>query len=106
MTTEQLNTSHDNLRRLTIPVQPVPKQKPAERVHNWDEAFLGARTEDPEGLAAAIRAGVAEATGLSCSVGLGDDKLRAKNSRIAGSSAYDRATCSYIQSSATPAVAS
>ncbi len=41
MTTEQLNTSHDNLRRLTIPVQPVPKQKPAERVHNWDEAFLG-----------------------------------------------------------------
>src|SRR5437867_4274544 len=41
MTTEQLNTSHDNLRRLQIPVQPVPKQKPAERVHNWDEAFLG-----------------------------------------------------------------
>ena len=41
MTTEQLNTSHDNLRRLTIPVQPVPKQKPAERIHNWDEAFLG-----------------------------------------------------------------
>jgi glutamate synthase (NADPH) small chain len=41
MALEQLNTSHDNLRRLTIPVQPVPKQKPAERVHNWDEAFLG-----------------------------------------------------------------
>ncbi|TMF09168.1 MAG: hypothetical protein E6I38_06350, partial [Chloroflexi bacterium] len=45
MTTEQLNTSHDNLRRLTIPVQPVPKQKPAERVHNWDEAFLGYSVE-------------------------------------------------------------
>src|SRR5437867_11453574 len=41
MTTEQLNTSHDNLRRLQIPVQPVPKQKPAERVHNWDKAFIG-----------------------------------------------------------------
>jgi len=31
----------DNHRRLLIPVQPVPKQKPAERIKNWDEAFLG-----------------------------------------------------------------
>ncbi len=31
----------DNHRRLAIPVQPVPKQKPEERVKNWDEAFLG-----------------------------------------------------------------
>jgi hypothetical protein len=45
MTTEQHDTqelqSHDNHRRLQIPVQPVPKQKPAERVHNWEESFLG-----------------------------------------------------------------
>ena len=47
-------------------------------VLGWDEAFLGARTDDPEGLAAAIHAGVDEATGLSCSVGIGDNKLRAK----------------------------
>lgn len=47
-------------------------------VLGWDEAFLGARTDDPEGLAAAIRAGVEETTGLSCSVGIGDNKLRAK----------------------------
>ncbi|HEY2698651.1 MAG TPA: DNA polymerase IV [Pseudonocardiaceae bacterium] len=47
-------------------------------VLGWDEAFLGARTDDPEGLAAAIRVGVDEATGLSCSVGIGDNKLRAK----------------------------
>ena len=47
-------------------------------VLGWDEAFLGARTDDPEGLAAAIRVGVEEATGLSCSVGIGDNKLRAK----------------------------
>src|SRR3990170_2101271 len=38
---QQLDSSHDNLRRLQIPVQPISKQKPAERVHNWDEAFLG-----------------------------------------------------------------
>lgn len=42
MTTEQQQIqSHDNHRRLLIPVQPVPKQKPADRVHNWDESFLG-----------------------------------------------------------------
>lgn len=31
----------DNHRRLEIPLQPVPKQDPKERVKNWDEAFLG-----------------------------------------------------------------
>ena len=47
-------------------------------VLGWDEAFLGARTEDPEALADEIRAGVADATGLASSVGIGDNKLRAK----------------------------
>ena len=31
----------DNHRRLEIPVQPVPKQDPRERIKNWDAAFLG-----------------------------------------------------------------
>jgi glutamate synthase (NADPH/NADH) small chain len=31
----------DNHRRLAIPVQPVPKQTPDERVKNWDETSLG-----------------------------------------------------------------
>ena len=31
----------ENHRRLEIPVQPAPKQDPAQRVKNWDEAFLG-----------------------------------------------------------------
>ena len=31
----------DNHRRLEIAVQPVAKQDPAQRVKNWDEAFLG-----------------------------------------------------------------
>ncbi|UMP04408.1 DNA polymerase IV [Amycolatopsis sp. EV170708-02-1] len=47
-------------------------------VLGWDEAFLGVTTADPEALAADIRLAVAEETGLSCSVGIGDNKLRAK----------------------------
>jgi DNA polymerase IV len=47
-------------------------------VLGWDEAFLGARTEDPEALAAEIRRAVDRECGLSCSVGIGDNKLRAK----------------------------
>ena len=47
-------------------------------VIGWDEAFLGARTDDPEALAADVRKRVAETTGMSCSVGIGDNKVRAK----------------------------
>ncbi|MEZ0112570.1 DNA polymerase-4 [Catenulispora sp. EB89] len=47
-------------------------------VMGWDEAFVGARTDDPEALAADIREAVLGETGLSCSVGIGDNRLRAK----------------------------
>ncbi|HEX6423333.1 MAG TPA: DNA polymerase IV [Acidimicrobiales bacterium] len=47
-------------------------------VLGWDEAFVGARTTDPEALAGDIRCAVEETTGLSCSVGVGDNRLRAK----------------------------
>ena len=47
-------------------------------VAGWDEAFLDVETEDPEALAAEIQRAVDRATGLSCSVGIGDNKLRAK----------------------------
>jgi DNA polymerase-4 len=47
-------------------------------VLGWDEAFLGAHTDDPEALAREVQRTVKEATGLSCSVGIGDNKLRAK----------------------------
>jgi DNA polymerase-4 len=47
-------------------------------VLGWDEAFLGARVDDPEALAADIQRAVTAETGLSCSVGIGDNKLRAK----------------------------
>lgn len=47
-------------------------------VWGWDEAYLGAEVDDPAELAEQIRAVVAESTGLSCSVGISDNKQRAK----------------------------
>ncbi|MFE3441631.1 DNA polymerase IV [Nocardia sp. NPDC059180] len=46
-------------------------------VWGWDEAFLAADTDDPEALAREIRVAIAELD-LTCSVGLGDNKLTAK----------------------------
>jgi DNA polymerase-4 len=58
-------------------------------VLGWDEAFLGLPAGssdgadadadvDPAALAADVQRAVAEATGLSCSVGIGDNRIRAK----------------------------
>ena len=47
-------------------------------VWGWDEAFLGATTDDPETLAGEIKAKVAATTGLSCAVGIGETRLLAK----------------------------
>lgn len=47
-------------------------------VLGWDEAFLGVETDDPEEFAREIQRRVLEATQLHCSVGIGDNKLRAK----------------------------
>jgi DNA polymerase-4 len=47
-------------------------------VVGWDECFLGVTTDDPEQIARAAQAAVLEATGLHCSVGIGDNKVRAK----------------------------
>ena len=47
-------------------------------VWGWDEAFLGARLEVPEELARAVRSAVHDRTGLTCAVGIGDTKERAK----------------------------
>jgi DNA polymerase-4 len=58
----------DTLRSFDVPVE----------VLGWDEAFLAVETDDPQGFADAVRAAVLEATGLHCSVGIGDNKLRAK----------------------------
>jgi DNA polymerase IV len=47
-------------------------------VMGWDEAFVGAETDDPEALAADIQRAVLDATRLHCTVGIGDNLLRAK----------------------------
>jgi DNA polymerase-4 len=47
-------------------------------VLGWDEAFLGATTDDPEALARRAQAEVLTATRLHCSVGIGENKVRAK----------------------------
>jgi DNA polymerase-4 len=47
-------------------------------VLGWDEAFVGVRTADPEAVADRVRRTIREATGLETSVGIGDNKLRAK----------------------------
>jgi DNA polymerase-4 len=47
-------------------------------VLGWDEAFVGATVDDPVVLARSLQAAVLDATGLHCSVGIGDNKLRAK----------------------------
>ncbi len=47
-------------------------------VQGWDEAFLGVETSDPEGFARSLRDKVLAATRLSCSVGIGENKLQAK----------------------------
>ena len=47
-------------------------------VLGWDEAFLGADTDDPEALARRIQAAVLAGTRLHCSIGIGDNTVRAK----------------------------
>jgi DNA polymerase IV len=47
-------------------------------VWGWDEAYLAADVEDAHELAEQIRIVISAATGLSCSVGVSDNKQRAK----------------------------
>ncbi len=58
------------LRTFTAPV--------VVEVLGWDEAFVGASTEDPLATARQAQQAVLEQTDLWCSVGIGDNVLRAK----------------------------
>jgi DNA polymerase-4 len=58
----------ETLRSIGVPVE----------VLGWDEAFMAVTADDPEVFAEQVRAAVLERTGLHCSVGIGDNKLRAK----------------------------
>ena len=72
-------TVMDTLRSLSWGGVPVIVQ-----VLGWDEAFVGPGPEhgelgDPEDMATLVMESVRTATGLNCSVGIGDNTLRAKN---------------------------
>ena len=47
-------------------------------VAGWDEAFMEILSDDADGLARAVQRAVLERTRLWCSIGIGDNKLRAK----------------------------
>jgi DNA polymerase-4 len=47
-------------------------------VLGWDEAFVGVHADDPEATARQVQRAVLDATGLWCSVGIGDTLVRAK----------------------------
>lgn len=47
-------------------------------VLGWDEAFLGVETDDPEAFARAVQAAILTQCRLHSSVGVGDNRLRAK----------------------------
>jgi nucleotidyltransferase/DNA polymerase involved in DNA repair len=47
-------------------------------VMGWDEAFVATGSEDPEAVAREIQAAIWAATQLSCSVGIGGNRLQAK----------------------------
>jgi DNA polymerase-4 len=48
------------------------------QVLGWDEAFMAVASDDPESLAREVQRAVLERTRLWCSIGIGDNKLRAK----------------------------
>jgi DNA polymerase-4 len=48
------------------------------QVMGWDEAFLAVDADEPEALARVVQARVLERTDLWCSIGVGDNRLRAK----------------------------
>ena len=47
-------------------------------VWGWDEGFLGTDVDDPIAVAHTVRGLVADTTGFTCCIGVGDNKLRAK----------------------------
>ena len=73
--------------RVSEQVMATLRELAVVEVLGWDEAFLGIdgldgdagdAADDPEAVARAVQAAVRSATGLSCSVGIGDNRLRAK----------------------------
>lgn len=72
----------ETYQRASAEVMAVLRSFPVDvEVLGWDEAFVGPRAgteRSPHELAEEIRTAVHERTGLTCSVGVGDNKLQAK----------------------------
>jgi DNA polymerase-4 len=59
-------------------------------VWGWDEAVIGAEVDDPEALAQQLRATVLAETGLTCAVGIGETKERAKMATVFAKASPER----------------
>ena len=70
---DQFVAAVELLRRPELRGRPV-----AVEVYGWDEAFVGAEVADPMALAADLHRAILETTGLSCAIGVGDNKSTAK----------------------------
>jgi DNA polymerase-4 len=74
-----LPVDHDVYDEASAEVWSVVRGLPATvEVWGWDEGFLGTDEDDPWTLAERARDLVRERTGLTCCIGIGDNKLRAK----------------------------
>lgn len=63
---------------VSVRVMDVLRDFGVVEVLGWDEAFVGADSDDPEARAWAIQRRVREQTDLYCSVGIGENRLQAK----------------------------
>jgi len=69
----------DHYREVSREVMRTLKTFPAiVQVAGWDEAFMEVLTDEPEAFARDVQRAVLDRTRLWCSVGVGDNKLRAK----------------------------
>ena len=72
-------------RRRRIGADDGDAARPARRRRRgvgWDEAFVGASTDDPQRFAADLRAAVHAETGLTCAVGIGETSCRPDGHRL------------------------
>jgi DNA polymerase IV len=59
-------------------VPPAASTGAVVEVMGWDEAFIAVDTSDPRAVARAVQETVSRAASLSCTVGIGENKLQAK----------------------------
>lgn len=75
-----LPVDHAAYERVSAEVMATLRSMPGVTLEivGWDECFLGVTTDDPESVAMRAGEAVLAATALHCSIGVGDNKIRAK----------------------------